>query len=146
MHNTSSSIYNYHVFLIMGIFFEIIGGLFLSMEAIGLKRFSSIYGFIHRLSKWSKKNILRMLALITPFFILLTLVLFSNSRILIGLIIPILFLIFLTSFLLDHPDYNEKWIIIKTKEGKIGPLGFLLIVFGNILQLISIIWQMSINQ
>lgn len=50
MHNTSSSIYNYHVFLIMGIFFEIIGGLFLSMEAIGLKRFSNTYGFIQRLS------------------------------------------------------------------------------------------------
>jgi len=145
MQNITTNVFNYHVFSIMGIFFEIIGGLFLSMEAIGLERFSRIYGFIHRLSRWSKKSLLRMFVLLTPLVFPLTLAILFNSKILIGLIIPIEFLVILITILIDHPEYNEKWIIIKTKEGKIGPIGFLLIVFGNLLQLISIIWQMAGN-
>ena len=139
------SIYNYYILSIMGIVFEIIGGLFLSMEAIGLKRFTNFYRVIHKVSQWSKSSFLRMLLLISPLFILLMVGVFYNSRIIIGLMIPLNLLILTLSALIDNPEWYEKWIIIKTKEGKISPIGFLVIVLGNILQLISIIWQMFMN-
>lgn len=142
---TNYNICNYYVLSILGIEFEIIGGLFLSMEAIGLKRFTKAYSIIYRISRWSKKNILRTLLVISPLFILLTVAIFSNVKVISELMLPLVFLIILTTLLLDHPDWYEKWIIFKTKNGQISATGFLIIVFGNILQLVSLIWQMSIN-
>ncbi len=138
-------IYNYYVISMMGILFEIIGALFLSMEAIGLKRFSRFYQFVYRVSKWAKKSYFRMLILFSPFFTLMALALTLRSKIIFGLIIPITQIPMLISILIDHPDWYEKWIINKTNGGKISPIGFLLIVFGNVLQLISILWQMISN-
>jgi len=139
------NIYNYYVLSIMGIAFEIIGGLFLSMEAIGLNRFTKAYNIIYVISNWSKKNMLRVFLVTSRLFILLTVAIFSSFKVISGLIVPIMFLIILTTLLFDHPDWYENWIIFKTKKGQISAIGFLIIVFGNILQFVSLIWQMSIN-
>jgi len=130
----------------MGIFFEILGVLFLSIEAIGLKRFTRAYNFISKLSKWSKRSFITMLVLNLPPFIFIIIGYVFKRELIIGLMIPILILNGIISFLLDHPDIYERWILIKTKEGKIGPFGFLLLLVGYVLQLVSIIWQMSPNQ
>jgi multisubunit Na+/H+ antiporter MnhG subunit len=138
-------IYNYYVISMVGIVFEIFGALFLSMEAIGIERFSKFYKYVYRISLWTKKSHLRTLILFLPFTILMILALILRSKILFGLMIPITNIPMLLSMLIDKPDWYEKWIINKTNGGKISPIGFLLIVFGNVLQLISIFWQMVSN-
>ena len=139
-------IYNSYLFSIMGILFEILGSLFLSMEAIGLDRFTKIFNGIKRISIWSKKSIWRISLLIIPFFVVITYGIFSQSRLIVGLTIPILLTLCLISSVLDLPNYYEKWIWIKTKNGGIGPIGFILILTGNLLQLINVIWQMSLGK
>ena len=130
----------------MGIFFEILGVLFLSIEAIGIRQFTRSYNFLSKLSKWSKRSFIRMLVLNIPPFIFIIIGYVFKRELLIGLMIPIFILNGIISFLLDHPDIYEKWILIKTNEGKIGPFGFLLILLGYVMQLVSIVWQMSLNQ
>jgi len=136
---------NYHVLIFMGLILEIFGALFLSMEAIGIQRFTRTYKYIYKISSWSKKNLFRLSLLSAPPFLLILIGFLFRIELLVGLSIPLLFLSSLTSILIDFPHLNEKWIIIKTKEGKIGPIGFLIIVLGNILQLISVVWQMSLG-
>jgi hypothetical protein len=41
--------------------------------------------------------------------------------------------------ILENPNSFEKWVIIKTNEKEIGPVGFILLLIGNLLQLIKIL-------
>jgi len=115
------------------------------MEAIGINRFSNFFKIFHKLSEWGRKSSLRMGAILIPVSIFIFGPIFINSRTLKALWIPILCFGYLIVAILDHPDWYEKWVIYKTKQGKISPIGFLIIVFGNLLQLTSTIWQLSLD-
>lgn len=139
------SVINCYQLSMMGIGFEIIGGLFLSMEAIGLNRFTNFYKFFYKLSAWGRKSLFRMSMILFLFSILMFGPVFINSRTLKALWIPIVCFGYIIVAILDHPDWYENWVIYKTKQGKISPIGFLIIVFGNLLQLFGLIWQMSLD-
>jgi hypothetical protein len=66
-----------------------------------------------------------------------------ENKLLLSLTTPIVIIIMLISMIFDHPDYFEKFILNKTSDKKIGPLGFLIMVCGFLFQLTSIIWQMG---
>ena len=130
----------------MGLQIELIGVLFISLEAIGIKRFTKVYNFIYLISHWSKKSLLRLFFISAPPLILVSIGVTLDIKLLTGLMFPILILSYALSFLIDHPEWMERWVLIRTKEGKIGPIGFILIVIGNLLQLTSVIWQMSLDK
>jgi len=128
--------------MILGLLFEILGALFLSMESIGLQIFSKYYNYIYRISKWSKKNILRMFLVMLPICSPVGFSIYFNNKVLIALLIPITILILASTIFIDHPTLFEKFVISKANDKKIGPIGFLLMIVGFSFQLISIIWQM----
>lgn len=141
-----TNFFNYQVISLMGIILNIIGSIFLATEAIGLDKFSWFIDGFRRFSKWYKKSLFRMTILILPFFVIMGLGIWFNVKVLVGLFYPLLLLIFISSFLIDQPDFSEKWLNSATKEKRIGPYGFVIFVFGGLLQLISVIWQMALEK
>jgi len=130
----------------MGLLIEVFGVIFISLEAIGLKRFQRIFSLIYDASSWSKKSLKRLFLITAPLLTLIMIGVLADIKILTALAIPILILSQGISVLIDHPEWVEKWVLIKTKEGKIGPIGLIIILIGNLLQLISLIWQMSMDK
>ena len=131
---------------VMGIVFGILGALFLSMEVIGLDRFKTILRFNRNFSVWYKKSIKRMCAFLIPPFIILMIGGILENPIIIGLFLPILFFLFLFSFLVDNPELIEKWILIKSEKRTIGLFGFILLLIGSMLHLCSLVIQMATTQ
>jgi len=134
-----SHVFNPYIFSIMGITFEVIGALFLSMEAIGIKKFASWYNRLKLFSKWSKSKYINLVIIFSPFFCILTLALFYDFVFFSALVIPIIVFFSLVLIVLEDPGSFERWVIIKTKEKEIGPVGFILLFIGNLLQLIKIL-------
>lgn len=137
-----NSFFNFQVVALMGIILNIIGSLFLATEAIGLEKFSLYIDKIRKFSKWFKKSLFRMAILIAPIFIIMLIGMLLNIKVLISLFYPIILLLFIASYLIDHTDYSEIWLTNASKEKRIGPIGFIILFFGSMLQMISVIWQM----
>lgn len=143
MNPNEISSFNYYTLMIIGLFFEIFGALFLSMESIGIQSFTNFYKFIYKMSKWAKESIYRMLVLSSPFIILIAIGIFMNDKTLLSLMIPISIISMLFSTIIDHPWFIENYIVNKTQDKKIGPIGFFIMIIGFLFQLTSVIWQMS---
>ena len=139
------SIFNQYSFMIIGILFEIFGALFISMEAIGINKFTKVYRYIYIISKWSGKSKWRAFLTTGILFIPIGLGIFFKIKILLTLFLLFMCLIWLWAFLFDRPESVEKFIIKRTKEGRIGPFGFLIMICGFLLQLISVVWDMCLN-
>lgn len=133
----------YNVLAIIGLLFQTIGTLFLSLESIGIQRFSNAYKVLYKISVWSKKSYLRMSIVILPFLTPLILGVFRGSKLMLALSFPSLIFVAALSSLIDSPKLYEALILRKAQEQKIGPIGFLITMWGTLLQLISVIWQMA---
>ena len=86
------SIFNQYSFMIIGILFEIFGALFISMEAIGINKFTKVYRYIYIISKWSGKSKWRAFLTTGILFIPIGLGIFFKIKILLTLFL--LFMIF----------------------------------------------------
>lgn len=133
------------VIVLMGLIFEIFGTVFLSHKALGNLWFKQRFITIRKFSNWYKKSFLRMALIFICILIFLTIGIILNIKQIVVLFFPILLLVTFFSLLIDHPDFYEKWILQKTYENRLGPIGFKLIAFGVLIQIISILWQMSIK-
>ncbi len=136
---------NPSVLIIMGIMFEVIGALFLALESFGSNRISKMMSFVNRLSRWSKQSFVNLFIVGSPLVILLSLAIFFEIEALVGLTIPILSLVIFHSVLMDNSSQIENWLLMKTTEKRISPIGFILLLIGNVFQIISVIWQMQGN-
>jgi multisubunit Na+/H+ antiporter MnhG subunit len=144
MNPHSSDVLNYYILRIIGIFCEGYGTFFLSLEAIGIERFTKFYGRIHKASKWLKKNKLRAIIAsllgISPVVLIIEL----NTKPFSLFLIPsaILLLVYIT--IIDTPAYFENLVLKKQRENKIGPYGFIIMLIGFLFHLISVIWEMCV--
>lgn len=137
-------IYSYHTIALMGLMFELFGALFVSMEAIGVKNLNKPFNVIKKFSRWSQKSYWRMALASAPLIIIVTLSIIFNNGLIAGLIIPVMLLSFIISQLIDYPDHSKKWIKLRTTDGRIGPIGFVIFTIGAFLQMVSIIWEMTV--
>jgi hypothetical protein len=143
--NPKGNIYNYFTLAIIGLLFEILGAFLVSMESIGIEWFKKTYKVIYNYSTWSKKSLTRMILLIIPVFIPITFGIIFNSTPLLTIGIILILISGVFSLLVDHPDYYENIVIKRTNEHRIGPLGFIIMIIGFFLQLISVCWQMFVT-
>ena len=134
---------NPYMVSIMGIMFEVLGALFLTIEAFGKNRVNKIFTLITKISEFSKKNFRNLILCNSPFILLIALGVIFDSEIFIGLIVPILILYHFVIFVLDNPKLIGLLFNKIIKEGKISPFGFIILLLGNLLQIISLIWQME---
>jgi hypothetical protein len=86
-----------------------------------------------------------MLLLTTPILTLVTISIITKNGFLTSIMLPLLIFIGAFPYLLDYHEQAKKWITTRTKERRIGPVGFIILAFGAMLQMISIIWQMAIT-
>lgn len=115
---------------------------FLSMEAIGLNRFAKIYKFIESISDWCNRNPIKSLIFIIPPGALMILGFFLQCSILVALFFPVSILTLLFNHMIDLPLLYRKMFLRSVEDKTVGPLGFILLLIGNILFLISILGQM----
>ena len=131
--------------IITGIIFEIMGAFILALEAFGKKRVKNIVNRIDSFSRWSKKSMVNMfLATLVP-MALVVLAIIIQSDILIGLVLPILILQLFQTFLIDDASSIVNWESRRKKVKIISPYGFLLLLAGNVIQVICVIWQMKLK-
>jgi hypothetical protein len=135
----------YNNLILMGLIFELFGALFLSMEAIRPRRFKKVFKYFKRYSDWIRAKFYRAFISIIIYLIPIMYSLYTGSDKLAGFVFPSVIIMLFMSELIDNPERYEKWVLIKTTKSEIGPIGFLFIVFGNLLQLISISWQMIVK-
>lgn len=132
-------LFNYYSLAITGVMFEIIGSFFLTLEALGLNWIESPLKKFVRFSNKIRSSLIKVLIiafiLLFPF---LTGDIFKN-HILTALILPISIFILLFSTMFDEANNLKKWAILSINNKKIGPLGFIMLLIGNLLHLISII-------
>jgi len=132
-----------YVLALIGVLFQIFGAIFLSFEALGKEWFTKRFNTIGKFSKWYTKSFKRMTLIIISIFALLTFGLIFNLKILVALFFPVIFFMGFFSVLVDHPKYYEKWVLKKSSEGRIGPIGFIVLAIGAFLQMLSILIQIG---
>jgi hypothetical protein len=145
MKTSEISTLSYYALMILGLIFEIIGALFVSMESIGLMNFRKTYNFIYSFSSWTKKSWFRMSVVVIPILLPLFFFIIYNYKIFLALYLPFFILMLLFTTLIDHPKRIEDYVINKTNEKKIGPIGFLIMIIGFLLQLSGNIWQLLVT-
>ncbi len=134
-----------HTLIISGIIFEVIGAFILALEAFGKKRVKNIVKKIDNFSQWAKKRLINMLLVIFPFIGLTLIGFLFNSEVLVGLAIPFALLSIIQATIIDDARAIVDWESRPKKFKKIGPYGFILLLVGNLLQVISVIWQMAME-
>lgn len=133
--------FNQYSLSVMGIMSEIIGAFFLTLEAFGPKWVDNTIGKFVQFSVWSKKKAIRTLVL--ALIVVLPFVLASMSKILLSLLLPISIFILLFTTIVDDAGRIKKWATVSVNTKKIGPWGFIMLLIGNLLQLISTIIQIK---
>ncbi|HBH49567.1 MAG TPA: hypothetical protein DDX98_13050 [Bacteroidales bacterium] len=128
-------IYNPYLFSIFGIVIEVIGAGYLSIEAFGRDNLTNLELKFSRFSKWIKGSRGLLVSIILIILSIPTIGMFLGNKTMIGLTIPVCFFLAAFGILLDYPFSVNKL----QGNTKIGPKGFLLLLIGNILQLIKII-------
>ena len=135
--------FNQNSLTVTGIMFEIFGTFILTLEAYGSKWLEKPIKKFVQFSNWTGSSFLASVVIslitISPF---IAAGLLGNKTsqtlllpaLILGLIIPTVF---------DDAEKLEKWASITFNNKKIGPKGFLLLLIGNILQLISTIIQIK---
>ena len=121
----------------MGIMFEIIGSFVLNLEAFGSKWIEKPMKLFIKFSDWTGKRLYATIALQIILFTPIIAGIFFGNKTCTALFIPILFFNLLFIIIFDEPKRFEKWSTLKFNDKKIGPIGFILILIGNGLQLIS---------
>ena len=137
------NLFNQYSLPVMGIMFEIIGSFFLTLEAFGSNWTDIFFKKIIQFSNWTKRSLFRLLIISFIFLLPFITAILFESKILIALFLPISFLILLSSTLIDDAQNLKKWTIIIINKKKISPIGFIMLLIGNILQLIAIIIQIK---
>lgn len=138
-------IWNYYMLMVLGLIFEILGAIFLSLESIGFEFIKKLYGKFYSLSKWANKSTKRLLSLTISILMILNIILLFGPKVLLALFIPISFIITIIILTIANPMVFENVIKDKSNNNKLGPLGFIIMIIGFFFQLASIIWQMSIS-
>jgi hypothetical protein len=135
--------FNQYSLSVMGIMFEIIGSFFLTLEAFGFKWIEKPLLRFIAFANWTRKSLLRtgiiVLILLLPFLSGM----FLKSKTIAPLLLPISVFILLFTTLFDASKTLKEWTLIVINKKKIGPLGFIMLLIGNTLQLISIIIQIK---
>ena len=94
------------------------------------------------LCELDKKSLFRgliLLILLLPFL----LAQFIQSKMILSLLLPISVFILLFTTLVDESRNLANWTMVVINNKKIGPLGFIMLLIGNLIQLISIIVQIK---
>ena len=135
--------FNQYSLSIMGIICEIIGSFFLTLEAFGFKWIEKpLKNFVHFANK-SRKSL--GVILVLGFVLIIPFILASifKSSILGSLLFPASIFILVFTTLVDESHNLEKWTIVSINNKKIGPIGFIMLLVGNLMQLISVIVQIK---
>jgi hypothetical protein len=133
------------LFNLYGLVLETLGAFLLSIESIGTERFQRVYNAIYRLSKWSKKSIGRILLMTFPGMTMLLFGVIYDNLLYKTLGMSYIPIYFGLTFLIDHPERYEDLIIKMTRDHRIGPLGFMIMFFGFLFQLVALVVQMCMN-
>lgn len=136
------SILNTDSLVLTGILFEVFGALFLSLESFGINLIQNIFKLFKKYSNWVTSKLMRML-ITMPLILLAILFLYTSNRIFFALFIPVIIFTVIESLIVDHTESVEKWIINATLNKKISPIGFVLLLIGNLLQVINYILNMN---
>ena len=128
------NVINPYVLIIIGIMLEIIGALFLAMESFGNDGANKIIQTVLKISNWSKNKF--GISGIIQFLLLglLVVAFLFNLQSIIGLLIPICFLMIAIPVFMDHHEDIENWLSQKDKENKISPIGlsyYWLVIFSR---------------
>jgi hypothetical protein len=135
--------FNQYSLSVMGIMFEIIGSFFLTLEAFGFKWIEKSLHYFVTFANWTRKSLLRtFIVVIILLFPFLSGMIFK-SKVIVSLLLPMSVFILLFITLFDESKNLKQWTIIVINKKKIGPIGFIMLLIGNILQLISVIIQIK---
>jgi uncharacterized membrane protein YgdD (TMEM256/DUF423 family) len=137
------ALFNQYSLSVMSVLFQIIGSFFLALEAFGAVWLDKFFNRFLTFSNWARKSLIRLLpitiAMMTPFFIAIK----TQNKILISLLLPIGIFILLFSSLMDEARNLRYLTNVMINKKKITPIGFIMLLIGYILQLITTIIQMS---
>ena len=133
---------NPEMLIVMGIMFEVIGALFLSVESFGAKRVIKYLNSYKKFVLWSKGNFGRFLLIsIAPLLPIMYLT-YRNESKLLAFTIPMLVAALLVAVMLDNSsqisNFFEKGL---RKKRTLSPVGFVLLLVGNLVQVVSVVLQ-----
>ena len=127
----------------MGIMFEIIGSFILTLEAFGSKWIEKPIKLFIKFSDWTGKRFWASMLVSVIFLVPIIAGIFFGNKTCAALFIPILIFYLIFATLFDEAEKIEKWTSLSFNNKKIGPIGFILLLIGNGLQLISTIIQIK---
>ena len=137
---------NPYMLIIIGIMFEIMAAFFL-ISAFYRNR---IFQTFIRVSIWSKKKAGNMIIVLIP--ALIPLIYFVYAEIsgiklntTVGLSIPIIIALVGYVSILDDSEKFKSLISRKDDKRQIGTYGFMMLLVGNIFQIIGVIWQANLS-
>jgi hypothetical protein len=136
-------LFNQYSTAVTGMIFEILGSFLLAFESFGPTVTNRFLKRIVNFSKWIRSNFLRLtifcLILLSPMISQI----FYVNKVVITLLLPIEILILLTVLLTDHAKAVETTTMHIVGAKKITPIGFIMLLIGNLFLLYSIIVQIK---
>ncbi|WP_290861687.1 hypothetical protein [Flavobacterium sp.] len=133
--------FNQYSLSVMGIMFEIIGSFILTIEAFGSKWMEKPLKKFIQFSNWTGKSFIASISIVIIVLIPFTAAAFFGNKTCGALLLPFMIFVLLFTQIFDEPEKFEKWTLLSYNNKKIGPFGFILLLIGNGLQLISTIIQ-----
>lgn len=136
-------IINSNSLVLAGILLEIVGSFFLASEALGSNVILKIFSVLNKYSNWTSDKLYRILLLsVVPFFGFLIYGFFYRTKLVTAITFPLIILYLLNMIVMDNNENVKNWFQITTKNKKISAIGFILLLFGNICQIISFIFKL----
>lgn len=135
--------FNEYSLSVMGIMFEIVGSFILTLEAFGAKWIEKPIKLFNKFSDWTGKRLWASMIISVILFLPIVIGVFFGNKTCAALFIPFLTVAIIFATLFDEADKIEKWASLSFNNKKIGPIGFILLLIGNGLQLISTIIQIK---
>ncbi|MCU4188641.1 hypothetical protein M9Q43_05615 [Flavobacterium sp. HXWNR29] len=135
--------FNEYSLTVTGIMLEIFGAFMLTLEAYGSKWLEKPIKKFVQFSNWTGSSFIASIIISLITIIPFIAAGFLGNKICQTLLLPALILGLIIPTLFDDAEKLEKWASITFNDKKIGPKGFLLILIGSILQLISTIIQIK---
>jgi hypothetical protein len=135
--------FNEYTLSVLGIMFEIFGSFILTLEAFGSSWMDKPIKLFVKFSDWIGKRFWASVMIGAILIIPIIIGAFFGNKICTALFVPLLIfnLVFATIF--DEAEKLEKWASLSFNNKKIGPIGFILLLIGNGLQMISTIIQIK---